>query len=179
MPLRTVQYDLEEEYERIDGEIDECVERAVDAPEGSYPRKQAIQRGNQLEKHLVGVAWALGRDGSDDDEWDVDRPIEWVEIADLTAGEYGKVQDILDSDDSDKGSRGAAENALAGEALVDAPFLDDSWNDDQKFAAVMNLLKPQFRVYLAERADKLSEPEVEGNGFARRVAEKLSDQESE
>lgn len=165
MPRYTETIDLQKERNRLDKELDELAAESAEYDPGSPRREQLDAQGRRLEKHLAGVMWAL----NPDDEDDID-PIEKVTVGALTAGEYADLTDTTTADTSaGKTAAGSSQVLFAAKGLEDAPFLEDGANEAQRLSAVSDL-QPQFQKWLAARVDELSTYDLEGNGYAARVA---------
>jgi hypothetical protein len=176
MPRTTKTYDLQEEEERIDEELDRAADEAAEADDGTQVHQKAVARGERLERELAGVQWALYPDEEEDRE-----PYEEVTLGALNAREYGEIGDRVKTAMNKSAGYGSDLTSTDGVAqiffvaggLVDAPFIGEEAGFEQKAQAVGDLA-PQFATYLQERVDELSTPDVEGNGFAQRVAERES-----
>lgn len=173
MPQATETLDLRAEYDRIDTKLDDLADATAELSEDNSARGRKIREGKTLERHLAGLEWAL--DPPEDEERE---PYEEVTLGELSAGEHADVKDIIAGDsDPGKGSAGSQEILFAAKGLVDAPFLPADASEAQVVSAV-DSLKPHFAQYLADRVDDLTTPDIEGNGFVQRVAERTSNQES-
>ncbi|ELY76670.1 hypothetical protein [Natrinema gari] len=186
MPRYTETYDLSEEKERLDSELDELADRTSEIEQQMddldddeeltqgqlHEYRESVQEGNRLEQMYAGVQWALDPDGDRE-------PIKEVTLGSLTAGEYAEVGDRLQAVKQGKVGWGrnpdldnARRNMFAGACLQDAPFLDEEDPDlEAKIHAVTDLA-PAFIHWLEERGDELTTPQVEGNGFRKRVEER-------
>lgn len=188
MPRYTETYDLEEEKERLDKELNQIADEAseleqqideVSDEEGPSPGvvreyQQKVQEGNRLEQMFAGVQWALDPDGDQE-------PIEEVTLGSLTAGEYAEVGDRLQAAKQGKVGWGrdpdmdnARRNMFAGACLQDAPFLDEEDDGLEAKIHAVTSLAPPFILWLEEKGDELTTPTVEGNGFRTRVEERRS-----
>jgi len=181
MPRTTQTYDLREEYNRIDNELDELADEVAALGEGSPMYQPKLEEAATLERQLAGLEWAL-TDPDDDTEDDPavtvegdhdDRPYEEVTVGSLSAGEYAEVRDTLDGDDDPSmGRAGSSEILFAAMGLVDAPFIDEDDDFTAKIRTVADDLPPHFHKWLRSRVDDISTPDIEGNGFAQRLAER-------
>lgn len=171
MPRTTETYDLEEERDRIDTKLDELADEVAELDEDNPLRGRKAEEANSLERHLTGIQWALTPDEEEDRD-----PYTEVTLGSLTAGEHADVRDSATSvsKTSHKSSEGSSMILYAAKGVVEAPFLPDSAGYDAKIGNVSNL-QPQFVEWLAERVDELTTPDVEGNGFGERVAERMSE----
>jgi len=187
MPRNTKTFDLEEERQRINEELDELADKEAEdikaeetegeTPTGKFDRQDRREEAQRLDQMLVGVNWALNPSEEEDVE-----PIEEVTLAALTAGEYGLVSDFV-SNDVQSVKRRFGDNInpqqsgriiFAAGGVVEAPFIsEDSRGLDDKISDVKELA-PQFVYWLEQRVDELTTPEVEGNGFATRVEERTA-----
>ncbi|KOX94214.1 hypothetical protein [Halorubrum tropicale] len=189
MPRKTKTFDLKEEKQRIDRELDELADKEAEdinaeqaegeIATGKFDRQDRREEAQRLEQMLVGVEWAL----NPEDEQDID-PIEEVTLGALNAAEYGLVSDYMSNQidnfqgsTSDRRGQQMRRAIFAAGAIVEAPFIDDDVRnvDIQSKYAEVSQLAPQFVYWLEQRGDELTTPEVEGNGFARRVAEKAEE----
>jgi len=184
MPRYTETVDIEGALDTVETALDDVVDEVValeadiddhddDPPAPLLDEYQsALERGQRLERHRDGLAWALDPDNGFD-------AITEVTIGALTAGETNTVTDrtaSLESKMTDDWGvqatlRGANQTEFAAAGLVDAPFIDDSDEHADVVGAVAECA-PQFVAWLADRVDGLSTPDIEGNGFGERVAEK-------
>lgn len=170
MPRTTETYDLEAERDRIDTKLDELADEVAELDEDSPLRGQKIEEASNLERQLAGLDWALATPDADEDDHP-DRPYQEVTIGALTAGEYAEVRDTLDGDsDPTMGRAGTTGILFAAQGVADAPFLEGSEDLTGKIVAVREL-SPHFQDWLSARVDEISTPQIEGNGFAQRVAE--------
>lgn len=168
MPRYTETIDLREEHDRIDEELDELAAESADVDPDSPRRQELDTQGKRLEKHLAGLAWAIN---PPEDDPTRDQPYEEVTVGALTAGEYADLTDTAAADaQQGKATTGSSQVLFAAKGLEDAPFLDEEMNEAQRLAAVSQL-QPQFQKWLASRVDKLSTYDLEGNGYAARIAE--------
>lgn len=168
MPLETHSYDLEavkrELEERAADLADRLDEGDTDADTAPREQQEIVQEGQQVDKHLAGVQWALG-EGYDE-----------VTLGGLTAGEYARVGDrTLDAQAEQIGGASSTEYAsgilFTAAGVVDAPFLDEGAGFEVKAMAVREL-SPQFQSWLESEVDDLTTPDVDlGNGFAARVSQ--------
>lgn len=165
MPRTTVTVDLQDELERIDQELDDVADEVAELPDGAPHAGDLAERGVQLERQLAGLQWAT--DPPDDDP--IDGPIEEVTLGGLNAGEYLDVQ----AETADEGGT-VSKVIFAAKGVVDAPFIDDSMSEAERVQAVRDL-PPQFHEWLATKVDDLSTPDLEGNGFAQRVSERMTE----
>ena len=189
MPRTTKTFDLEEEKKRIDEQLDELADQEAEdikseqakgeTPTGKFERQERREEAQRLEQMLVGVEWALNPDSDDDID-----PIDEVTLGALNAAEYGLVSDYMaeqidqfQGPTEDRRGEQMRRAIFAAGAIIEAPFIDDdvrNSNIKEKYKAVA-MLAPQFVYWLEQRGDELTTPEVEGNGFAKRVAEKAQE----
>lgn len=168
MPRYTEPIDLREERDRIDSELDALAADLAELDSDSPKREELNSRGNRMERFLAGLEWAI--DPPDDDPTR-DEPYEEVTLGALSAGEYADLTDTAAADASTtKSVAGSSRVLYATKGLVDAPFINEGMNEAQRLSAVSDL-QPQFQKWLAWRVDGLSTYDIEGNGFAARVAE--------
>ncbi|OYR80395.1 hypothetical protein DJ71_14975 [Halorubrum sp. E3] len=186
MPRTTKTFDLEEERQRINEELDKLADEEAEdikaqeaddrVPSGQHVQQERRQEARRLDQMLTGVNWALDPPEEEDVE-----PIEEVTLGALNAAEYGMVSDFTSnqvdsrSNDDRRGEQMKRVIFAAG-GIVEAPFVDDGTrnsNIESKYQSVAQLA-PQFVYWLEQRTDELTTPEVEGNGFAARVAERTT-----
>lgn len=181
MPRYSQTVDIEGALDTVENALDDvadevvALEAEIDNYDGDPPAplreeyQSALERGQRLERHRDGLAWAL----DPDNEFDA---IAEVTIGALTAGEVATVTDrtasMEDKKTDDWGVQATLDAAnrteFAAAGLVDAPFVVE----DADHADVVGTLAecaPQFVAWLADRVDELSTPDVTGNGFAERV----------
>ncbi|KOX92699.1 hypothetical protein [Halorubrum tropicale] len=190
MPRRTKTFDLEEEKRRLNEQLDELADKEAEdiraeQAEGQtstpqWDRQERREEAQRLEQMLVGVEWALDPDNEDEID-----PIEEVTLGALNAAEYGLVSDYMaEQVDQFQGPTedGRGEQMrraiFATGAIIEAPFIDDdvrNSNISEKYREVAQLA-PQFVYWLEQRGDELTTPEVEGNGFATRVEDKMTEE---
>lgn len=168
MPRQTQTYDIEAEHDRLDAELDDLADTVAELDEGTLRYDQKVEEATALERQLAGLSWALNPPDEEDRE-----PYEEVTLGALSAGEYADVRDTLDGDENrTKGKAGASEILFTARGLVDAPFLnDENASFDEKISAISDL-PPHFHDWLRTQVDDLSTPDIEGNGFAQRLAER-------
>ncbi|QLH78672.1 hypothetical protein HZS55_15860 [Halosimplex rubrum] len=173
---RTETYDLRDEARQNSNRQDELAEKIAEFEDGNPLIQRKARRGKQLERQYKGLMWALNED-EDGDERERD-PIESVTLSELTAGTHLRAGARAEADTAELDvPNGTDIQRLyrVATAVEDADFLDDDANFDETLVAVSQL-KPQLFDWLEERVDELSTPEVEGNGFAQRVADAASDE---
>ncbi|WP_217650151.1 hypothetical protein [Natrinema hispanicum] len=179
---------MSEEKERIDKRLDTLADRTSeieqqmdelgedeDLNQGQlHEYREIVQEGNQLEQMYAGVQWALNPDGDQE-------PIEEVTLGSLTAGEYAEVGDKLQAAKQQRSGWGwgtnpdldnARRNMFAAACLQDASFLAEEDPDFETKIRVVTDLAPAFIHWLEKKGDELTTPEVEGNGFRKRVEER-------
>lgn len=106
MPLDTKTYDLSDEQDRLREEREEYAQEQAEAPIGSDAAQQAAQLGQQADRFLSGIAWAI-------ETWDVDS----VTLSALTNGERRRVVDRV----SEEGW--ATADCYVAHGTYDAPYL--------------------------------------------------------
>lgn len=156
MPLRTETYDFDEEIDRIEDEIDD-LEEVIEAIDEGNPQAPAVmERYQSLQTHLQGVRWARDEAFEADyaDAWDED--VDAVTLGGLTGGEFGKIQD-----DAQGSGSGAARIYQVEAGTVDAPYLDDGMDDDERIATVSGL-PIHYLMWAEARIDDLTG--LGGNG---------------
>jgi hypothetical protein len=183
MPRYTETVDIEGALDTVENALDDVADEVValeaeiddhdDPPAPLLDEYQsALERGQRLERHRDGLAWALDPDSEVD-------AITEVTIGALTAGEVATVTDRTASMETKKTDDWGVQATLdaanrtefAAAGLVDAPFIDDS-ADHADVVGALAECAPQFVAWLADRVDELSTPNIEGNGFAERVNSK-------
>lgn len=163
---RTETYDLEAELERVDGELDDLADEA--AEEGDLSDADRAQ-AQKLERQFIGLQWALNPEDHESRD-----AYESVTISELTAGSYIKSGALAEADarDADLPAGTDTERLYrVAQAVEDADFVPDGATFDQTLVAIGGL-KPQFFFWLEQQVDELTTPDIEGNGFAQRVAER-------
>lgn len=166
--MRTETYALTDERDRLDAALDDLADQA--AAGGLSDADQA--RVQRLERQYRGVLWALNPDAHESRD-----PYESVTLRELTAGQYIKAGDQAREDSTSVDAPVGADTERlyrVAHAVVDADFVPDPGGFDDTLIAV-GQLKPQFFFWLEQRVDDLTSPDVEGNGFAQRVAARRSD----
>jgi len=157
MPLRTETYDFDEEEQRLEDKIEELDDVLDDVDDADIQQRFETER-TQLQTHLEGVRWA--RDEAHDAEyapmWDED--VDAVELGGLTGGEFGALEDDVGEHG---GGSGAVRVYQVAKGTVDAPYVDDSMDDDQLVATVSNLPVAYLK-WAQNRIDALTG--VGGNG---------------
>lgn len=180
MPRTTKTYDLEDEVERLENEIEDAVDEAAELHQEEFDNtllkeryEEAVQRGNMLEQQYVGVKWAL-------DEFEGTE----VTLGGLTAGEYIEVGDVTErhrkSAEKHFGPNAPTGNArrmyYAAAGLIDGPFVDEEITSHTRVtekAQEINGLAPQFMHWIEQRVDELTTPDVEGNGFGEQLEARI------
>lgn len=182
MPRYTETVNFEEEVERLDEELDtlaeeRCtLEREIEQkgldhsnPRVEREKEQLAQKASRLEQMFAGAQWALNPDDGRD-------PIEEITLRSLTASEYAKVADEYEKGRSNRPTDGPQNNArriiFAQAYIQEAPFIESEMAESDRIEAVRQCA-PQFVFWLDRRGDGLTTPEVEGNGYGQRVAEKM------
>lgn len=160
MPLRTVTYDFDEEVDRIESDIAELeavVDQAGDVSADNEAARSVLQELQALQTHLRGVKWA--RDEAYDAEWcgAWDEDVNTVTLGGLTGGEFGRMQDSLQGNG---GGQGAARVYQVEAGTVEAPYVDDSMDENQRIATIADLPAP-FLMWAEAQIDELS---LLGNG---------------
>lgn len=173
MPRKTKTYNLKEEAERIDTELDEVAATVSNLEEGNPGRNEKVREGRQLERELAGLQWALNPEEDEDRE-----PYEEVTVGALTAAEYAnasdRASDAIGRQKGNSSSEWLRRLYFASAGVVSAPWLDE---DDASFEDKLtetNQVAPQFLFWLESVVDEITTPRVEGNGFAQRVEANLS-----
>ncbi|ELZ05379.1 hypothetical protein [Natrialba aegyptia] len=136
MPLRTETYDLDDEEERIEDELGELAE-VLESIENDNPAALGLlERQERLQTQLQGIRWARDEAFEADyaPAWDED--VAEITLAGLTGGEFGAMQDDLESDGA---GSGAARVYQVERGTEDAPYIDDSMGEDQRISTVANL----------------------------------------
>ncbi len=135
MPLRTETLNFDEEEQRLSEKIDEIDDVLEDIDDSDIEERFRNERG-ELETRLEGVRWA--RDEAFEADyapmWDQD--VDAVELGGLTGGEFGRLEDdALESG----GGQGAIRVYQVEMGTVDAPYLDDGMDKDQRIATISQL----------------------------------------
>ncbi|PHQ46359.1 hypothetical protein DJ68_07840 [Halorubrum sp. C3] len=179
MTTPTKTFNLEDEAERLEAKAnrlaDEAADTDPDTAEAERELTETVEEGNNVEQMLVGVRWALSPESHEDRA-----PYTEVTLSGLTAGEYADVGDYtqgikeLNQSKVSKhmGATQARRNIFAAAGVESAPFLDDGDTELYDRYRVVRTLNPQFVFWIEQQVDDLTTPEVEGNEFAARVAER-------
>lgn len=172
MTLNRREYDLTDEYDRLDERVAEYAREYNDAANGSDYQKVAAQQGRQAQDFRSGVSWALGHPDGDlpGAGWDTDS----VAFGAPTKGDINRVDDAIE--ELPNVSR---QDALVAVATVDAPYLEhDPENIGQSafhrtIRAVAGL-HPDFVRWADDRIDALSQGGDSGNSFMESVLTEAS-----
>ena len=163
--------DLRAEFERVAAERGDLAAEVAEAVADADAEASAAERGQELNRHYRGLAWALNEDAAGDErERD---PYEKVTISELTAGAYVKAgaEASADARELDLPTDGDVERLYrVANAIDEADFLDETTDP---LVAVADL-KPHFFFWLEDRVDDLTTPEVDKGNFGELVAENLS-----
>lgn len=149
MPLRTETYDLDDEVQRLEekaAELDGVLNGADDNP---AVRQLRGERAG-IEAALEGARWARDEAFEADyaPQWDED--VDEITLGGLTAGEVASMEDGLGG-----GGGGAVRINQVAKATIDAPYIDDSMDGDERVATVAQL--PNSYVKWAQaRVDELT-----------------------
>ena len=165
--------DLRAEFERVAAEREGLAAEVADAVVDEDAEASAdAERGQELDRHYRGLAWALNEDTAGDErERD---PYEKVTISELTAGAYVRAgaKASADARELDLPTNGDVERLYrVANAVDDADFLDDTTDP----LVAVGGLKPHFFFWLEDRVDDLTTPEVDKGNFGELVAEKVSE----
>jgi len=171
--MATETIDLRAEFERVGEEREDLAAEVAEAVADADAEVDSAdaERGQELDRHYRGLAWALNEDAAGDErERD---PYEEVTISELTAGAYVKAgaEASADARELDLPTDGDVERLYrVANAIDEADFLDDHTDP---LVAVADL-KPHFFFWLENRVDQLTTPEVDKGNFGELVAEKVS-----
>jgi len=164
MPLQTTEFVLDEEIDRLEEERAELVEQVADIAPDNPAVEELGKRGQTIDSYLQGLRWAR-------EEWDVDS----ITLGGLTGGEFGQVEDKVNAARERNGQRhnsGVTRVYYVAAGTVDAPYIDDDMDEDDRTAAVSQLPITYLRWAEAQIEELTS---VGGNGqksFGELVAEK-------
>lgn len=161
MTLAQQSYILENERQRLDGELDDLADQLANADD-IPPTLQ--QRASNLESQYQAVCHLIDKHGRDAE----------VAVGALTAGEMARVDKFTPGD----GGPRARKNVYAGLALIDAPFLDrdalaETAGPDEKAAAKVDAVTsthPGVPLWIEDRADEVGQP-----GNSRPLQERIAD----
>lgn len=179
MPLQTDQISFDAEINRLEDEREELAEQLARLETGNPAAEQLAEQGQTIDGHLQGLRWA--RDEAADDEnvsvWGED--VDSITLAGLTGGEFGQVEDAVVSDTLASGEDRVGEGSLrvynVAKGTVEAPYLDDEMNYEQRVGAVSQL-PITFLKWAHHRIDDLTS--AGGNGdesFASLVTAKQAE----
>jgi len=173
MPLRTEHINFDEEVQRLEHEREELAEQVAEADDAP---ERLVQEGRELDAHLQGVRWARDRAARDDAVGAWDRDVDGIDLAGLTGGEFGHVEDAVVADALDRGDTrvgdGLTRIYYVAKATRDAPYVDDTMSFEDRIHAVSQLPVP-FLKWAKSRVDELTRVGgEEGNSFDDLVAAK-------
>lgn len=178
MPIRTEEFDLTEEVERLEAERDDLAGELADLDEDAPGVGQVVQRGQRLDDMLAGVTWALEEAHADDAVGVWGESVETVTLGGLTGGEYGAIEDDVRSSATDQGlssAEGAARTFMVARGTVDAPYHDADATDEEMLAAAAQL-PYQYLKWAESHVNRLtSVGNEDGKSFAALVAEKRAE----
>lgn len=172
MPYKTETLTLEEELDALEDERADLLDEVADLDPENPEATRLQNRGERLDSHIAGIQWALS--AHEDPAVGVwDEPAESITIGGLSGGEYGRVEDAIGSQASERGlqrTTGLARVYMVAFGTVDAPYLNDGADEDEQIAAVSQL-PFQFLQFVESRVNELTTVD-EGNGqsFAAAVA---------
>lgn len=109
MPLETETYDLEAEIERMEQEREETAERLANIDDGSPATGELVEKGQQLDRYLSGLAWLR-------QEFDADT----VTLGALTNGERNRIREVV----REASVEGVQQNAYVAQGTHDGPYLE-------------------------------------------------------
>jgi len=152
MPLRTETYDLDEEVQRLEDKLEE-IDAVLDQADDDNPvAQQAAADRPQIEAQLEGVRWA--RDDAHDADygpkWDED--VDTIELAGLTAGEFGRLEDDIGQSG---GGNGMVRVHQVAKGTADAPYVDEGMDKDDQIIAVSQL-PVSYTKWAEARIDELT-----------------------
>ena len=175
MTRNTTEFVFDEEIDRLEQEREDVADRAADLPQDSPAFAQQARRGMDLDRYLRGLRWARDEAHTDTDVPAWDEATESVTLGGLTAGEYGRLQQQLQSDGDDLPER--VYDVVAG--TVQAPYWNDGATEPEQFAAVGSL-PPAFVSWASAQISDLTEV-GEGNGksFGELLADRRATQNGE
>ena len=162
-------YDLDEEAARLDAALDEAADAASEADRSSDAFIEAVTRGQDAETYRVGVE-LLRREYSATS----------ITLRELRAGDFARVDSYTAATAEQSGGNGVGPAKLytVAAALVDAPFVPDDADFEQRVHAVRQL-EQQVLLYLYDRIDDLSTPDVDFiEGFGQRLSARMADVEA-
>lgn len=174
MPLRTETFDLDDEVERLREERDDLASDLAGLDE-DVDASDLVSRGQRLDDMLAGVTWAREEAHADDAVPVWDEKADEITLGGLTGGEYGAVQDDVQTAATEKGharADGTSRTFMVARGTVDAPYHDADADDQMQLAAAAQL-PYQYLKWAESHVNRLT---TVGNGggksFSALVAEK-------
>ena len=159
-------YDLEEEATRLDADLDAAADAASEAEQGSDAFVEAVTRGQDAEKYLVGVELLRQEYGATS-----------ITLRELRAGDFARIESYTAATSEQSGGNGVGPHKLytVAAALVAAPFVGENADFEQRVHAIRQL-EQQVLLYLYDRVDDLSTPDVDFiEGFGQRLSARMAD----
>ena len=183
MPLKQEQIDFDEEIERLEQEREELADQVAALDGGNPVIKDLASQGSDIDVHLQGLRWARDEAATDDAVAVWDEDVDGVTLGGLTGGEFGHVEDTVNSDTSKRGvdsvGSGATRVYYVAKGTVNAPYLGDEMDYEREVGAVSQLPLP-FLKWAEARIDELTTVgEEEGNSFAALVQAKRAGESSD
>lgn len=127
MPLREETYNLAEEVDRIEAELQDIAEQVADLDANNPARQDLLEDGQSLDAQLKGVRWA--KTAHEDDAvgvWDADT--DEIRLGGLTGGEFGRLQDDISGADL---GQGGVRTIMVARGTLDAPYVPADGDEDQ------------------------------------------------
>lgn len=167
MSLQEQTYRLGDEFDRLDGDLDEAAEQLREAEPDTPSAEILRSHANDLETQLGGVAWLIDEYGEDTE----------VTVVGLDAGMYARVQDRASAmraqRDEPGDIPGARAQVFAAMGLESAPFLDEGATSlDEKLSALTDGIPIGVAQWLEGRANELT---TVSQGNFRSLSERLTD----
>jgi hypothetical protein len=107
MPLKTREFNLSDEVDRLTEEMEEYAQTQAEAPFGSDAAQQAAGMGQRAERFRSGLNWAI-------EEWGV----ESITFSAHTSGERHRVRDVADEIGAE------LSDAYVAAGTYEAPYLE-------------------------------------------------------
>lgn len=170
MPIQTETYDIDDEIERLESEMDTLGEEQLDQPNDSPLQQDLFDRGAQLQRY-VGILDHVST------AWDVDS----VTLAGLAPGEINRIQDTADEHPDVR-----VRDCWVALGTVDAglPYVNHDPDEIEDAAyietiqAVVDETPIAFVRWAEERINDLTHPGSEGNEYRRLLAAKQAERMS-
>lgn len=158
MPLRTETYNFDEEERRLEDRLEELDDVLEEIDDDHSAAESFANERTGLQDALEGVRWARDEAHEADYAPMWDEAVDGVTLGGLTAGEAAALEDDIGENG---GGTGAIRIYQVAKGTVEAPYVDDSMDDDQRVGTVSQLPNSYVR-WAQARIDDLTG--VGGNG---------------